>query len=266
MNNAVFSKLEPSDINFTVYSAIKYNAKIRNNRIFNRRRSTLLLIIKGEYLYSYNKDSFVTTDNSLVVIPKGATYSYKILSKETECMQIELDIFYQHTSLPIENHPYMVNLTFSAPLANLFEKIIDLYTYKPIGYAFSATAVLFKVFAALVQNELKSTANLQSKITPAVLYISQHYCEKIKTSTLAKLCLISESQLRRLFNSEYGVSPLQYKINLQIETACNLLESGNCQISQIAEMLGFDSVYEFSATFKRKMGKSPRKYVSDLPI
>lgn len=266
MNNAYFSKLEPSDINFTVYSAIKYNAKIRNNRIYNRRKSSLLLIIKGEYLYSYGNGSFVATDNSLVVIPKGSTYSYKILSTKTECMQIELDMFYQQSLLTTENHPFVVDLTFGTPLANLFEKIIDLYTYKPIGYTFSATSVLFKIFAALVQNELKSTSNLQSKITPAVLFISQHYCEKIKTSTLAKLCLISESQLRRLFNSEYGVSPLQYKISLQIETACNLLESGNCQISQIAEMLGFDSIYEFSATFKRKMGKSPRKYVSDLPI
>lgn len=266
MNNAVFSKLEPSEINFTFYSAIKYNAKIRNNRIFNRKKSSLLLIINGEYLYSYKNGNFVAADNTLVVIPKGSSYSYKILSKETECMQIELDIHYQKAPLAMVEHPFPVDLTFSVPLANFFERVIDLYTYKPIGYTFLATSVLFRLFAALVQNEAKSTANFQSKIAPAVMYISQHYCEKIKISQLAKLCLISESQLRRLFHSEYGMSPLQYKINLQVEAACNLLESGNCQISQIAEMLGFDSVYEFSATFKRKMGKSPRKYVSDLPI
>ena len=266
MNDVVFSKYKSSDMTFLLYSAIKYSAKIRNNQILNRKKSSLLLILKGKYLYSYNKESFIATDNSLVVIPRGSTYSYKILSKQTECMQIELDIFYRQAPLEIAEHPFPVNLQFDISLSRIFEKIIDLYTYKPIGYTFSATSCLFKLFGVLVQNETKNAAEMQSKITPAVLYISQHYCEKIKISKLAKLCLISESQLRRLFNSEYGVSPLQYKISLQIEAACNLLESGNCQISQIADMLGFDSVYEFSATFKRKMGKSPRKYLSDLPI
>lgn len=265
MDTNIFSKYNSSEINFSLYSAIKYNAKIRKNRILNRKKSSLLFILKGKYLYSYNNESFAATDNSLVIIPKGSSYSYKIISKQAECMQIEFDILQNQIPIAIAEHPFSVTLHFDISQNRIFEKIIDLYTYKPTGYTFSAASCLFKLFAALIQNEAQSASKNQSKISPAVMYLNKHYCEKIEISKLAKLCLMSESQLRRLFHSEFGISPLQYKINLQIEAACNLLESGNCQISQIADMLGFNSVYEFSATFKRKMGKSPRSYSSCFP-
>ena len=98
---------------------------------------------------------------------------------------------------------------------------------------------------------------------PAVEYIRNNYTEKIKVSELARLCFLSEAQFRRRFKSELGISPVQYKEKLLINAAKNMLLADNTSIGDIADRLGFPSLYTFSRTFKLKTGVSPTAYIKE---
>ncbi len=264
MSASIFTGLVSSEINFLFYSAMKYKPRLRYKDITKRRKTTFLFIIKGKYQYTFEGGNFIAEDNSLVVAPRDASYTFKILSEDAEAMQIELDILQNNTPISLQKNPFAIKFEQSVSLINIFEKIINLSVFKPSGYTFSINSQLFKLISLIIKQEEATHPIQKSKIFFALSYIDNNFTKSIKCSYLAKLCLISESQLRRLFQKEVGMSPIEYKRNLQIDYAYTLLESGNYRISEIAEFVGFNNIYEFSAAFKKKTGKAPREYIKSV--
>ncbi len=74
----------------------------------------------------------------------------------------------------------------------------------------------------------------------------------------------SKSHIKTQFKKKMGVSILQYFIGLKIEKSKKLLSQQKFTISEIADMLGFSSVYYFSRQFKLYTNMSPTKYVTSI--
>jgi AraC-like DNA-binding protein len=77
---------------------------------------------------------------------------------------------------------------------------------------------------------------------------------------LSKLMGYSESHFRSLFRKRMGYGAGQYLRKIYILQAAALVHQSDFNISEIAERCGFHSVYSFSRSFKKLMGKSPNKY------
>lgn len=69
---------------------------------------------------------------------------------------------------------------------------------------------------------------------------------------------------RKLFCEIYGTSPIKYVNNLRIKKAKEALGSDYSSISDIALMLGFNNIYEFSRAFKAHTGSSPTEYAKKI--
>ena len=70
--------------------------------------------------------------------------------------------------------------------------------------------------------------------------------------SVAKLALklgISDRHLRRIFEAQFGISPLQYLQTRRLLTAKQLLADTQLPITQVALMSGFASVRRFNAAF-----------------
>ena len=100
----------------------------------------------------------------------------------------------------------------------------------------------------------------QQKITPALEYISQHYHENITNDCLAEISGISTVYFRKLFSSVMGTSPIVYARRLRIEKAKEMLRSDYGTLSDVAQSLGYASLYDFSRDFKKHTGTSPSRY------
>ena len=74
---------------------------------------------------------------------------------------------------------------------------------------------------------------------------------------LAEMCNLSYSHFKRLFITQFGISPKKYIINMRMEYALILLQNHQMTISQIAEMCGYENVYYFSNAFKNYFGYPP---------
>ncbi len=69
--------------------------------------------------------------------------------------------------------------------------------------------------------------------------------------------------LRKLFQREMGVTPLQYLNDLRLHTAAEALlsaEGTSGSVTEIARMCGFREPLYFSRMFKKKFGLSPTHY------
>ena len=122
-------------------------------------------------------------------------------------------------------------------------------------------AKIISLFYNIIHN-INSYKNVNTILTPAIKYINDNFSNSTLTNTvLAEKCKISEVYFRKLFISQYKISPKQFILKLRLSKAKQLLGEGAYKISAVAQMCGFSSVCHFSREFKLKEGISPGEYM-----
>ena len=101
---------------------------------------------------------------------------------------------------------------------------------------------------------------LTNMITRVQDFVSYHYMEDIKVKDLAQSCHISETHFRRVFTSYMKMSPLEYINTVRINTACELLETTDAPVADIAHKCGFTTNSTFNRNFKHLMGVTPLEW------
>lgn len=71
---------------------------------------------------------------------------------------------------------------------------------------------------------------------------------------------ISHAHLLRLFKREYGVTLIGYVTEKRISHACELLETTDLSVADVAFSCGFSDEMHFMKTFKKKIGVTALKY------
>ena len=74
---------------------------------------------------------------------------------------------------------------------------------------------------------------------------------------------LTERTLARLIKKETGMTFGRWRTQFHIITALKAL-SDKQSVQQVSELLGYESVSAFITMFKKVMGKSPMKYMSNL--
>ena len=244
---------------FEVHTYLEYTPQIFRRQINNREHSSFLYIRQGTYHYRFLNDNFTAHCGELVYLPRGGNYRYEVLDKNARCLQIELDIADENGKyITFSDTPQIAGLHTDEEMERVFENI------KTVSDdAVSSVAAICSVYT-LILSVLKKKSGFQkksnSKIQSVIEYINRHYAENISMKTLANLCFLSESQMRRIFNSEYKCSPLAYKNRLIADSAKKMLCTSNYAVSDIADALGFSSLYAFSRFFKKEFGVSPSEF------
>lgn len=90
--------------------------------------------------------------------------------------------------------------------------------------------------------------------------INENLRRQLVIRDLASIVNLSPGRLAHLFKSEVGVSPQRYAINVRLEKAKELLESGVLSVKEIASEIGFPNVSSFCRSFKARYGTTPKKY------
>lgn len=92
-------------------------------------------------------------------------------------------------------------------------------------------------------------------------YLDAHFAESITSTQLAERFGYTPTYLSALFKNEYGLSPIDYVIDLRIQVAKRrLLEQPDCSQQELAQQLGFSDPSYFSRVFKKMTGLAPSHY------
>lgn len=155
--------------------------------------------------------------------------------------------------------PFRVSHT--ATLRNAIEKIHAEKTLADIGSDEKCALIMSNAIIDLYR-DFKKNAHLspRDKIKRLRAEVMSNYKNSWTLTEMAALCGYSESRFSSLYKTIYSVSPITDLINKRIEQAKLLMLYGNMSISEIAESVGFCSLYYFSKCFKKKEGLSPSAY------
>ena len=121
-------------------------------------------------------------------------------------------------------------------------------------------------------NKINHTDNLSINISSnkivdsvkAILYEKLDSANSINLNDISYKLGFSKSYIKSQFKKQTGYSTIQYYIDLKIDKAKKLLSQQKYTVSEIADALGFSSVYYFSRQFKLHTDMSPTEYVNSI--
>lgn len=243
------------------YNAMKYRPRILHLDVSGRKNSTFFYIRAGHYRYRFRDAQFDACAGDIVYIPRGASYTCDIDKGECFCVQFEFDVFtYPDAEIVVfSDVPTPVVRNASRETAAHFESIVssvlsedsELYTVGNI----------FVFLSEIAENHREVAHTTRSdRVIDAVEYLKRHFTEDISVGKLAELCFLSETHFRRLFFASTGMSAIKYKNRLLTDAAKKMLSSTDRSVVEIADALGYSSVYAFSQAFKKETGVSPSAY------
>ena len=112
----------------------------------------------------------------------------------------------------------------------------------------------------LIQDKSPLEDKKADLLKECLLYMEEHYQEKLYIRDLASLCHLNEQYFTRFFGNHVGVPPLEYLNRYRVKKATDLMLHSEEKIVDIAKNTGFHNQGNFIKTFKTIMGESPNQY------
>ena len=102
--------------------------------------------------------------------------------------------------------------------------------------------------------------NETDKLKLMMVYIHEHYAEKIAISKLASIGFLSERECYRVFQNCLHMTPLEYLTGYRLQRACQMLAESRDNITDIGHGCGLGNSSYFGKTFREHMGCTPLEY------
>lgn len=219
----------------------------------------LCFILNGSIRYETKKEAITAKEGDIVIINKYSRYkaifdnspATKDILVNFQCISPD----FKQDYFLCENEITVLKNRFDAE--SNFQNILSYFNAS--GRECMVKSEMFSIFDKLTapQDNFGPFKHIkQELLSDDVL--------KLNESELAGKCFISVSAFQRNFKKVYGKTFSEYKNELKIIKAKELLTKECYSVGEISEMLGFcDSAY-FSKYFKKSTGVSPKKYVKQF--
>ena len=265
-----------------MYSSVEINNAFQIKKIYTafRQRYDSNYYFDGEY---HNFWEFVAVMDGEIGVTAGSDV---LVLKKGQAILHEPMEFHRLWSEG-STCPEIVIFSFAADnMPDYFSKIFELKEVESSAKILGEMQEAFEVIGGNVKN-IKDEKNLQGQLVVKKLEmflletVSQKlkFRQELKTKTaknynaivtvlennidknlsvpdIAKLCNISEINLKKTFSRYAGMGVIAYFNHLKIMTATRMIKSG-MTVKETASALGFTNQNYFSTVFKRITGKAP---------
>jgi len=190
----------------------------------------------------------------LVFIPKNTVYTGIYLKENTEIKLIQFDLISgtlpEYLSLPVK-----IELPKAGEMIEAFFRPAENRTS---NHPFYYLSCFYHLLWQIDEINFKIPAKYK-KLQTSLSEITEYWYQNEPVSYYANLCDMSEVNFRRLFKEYTGHSPIDYRNDLRLSHAKNKLQSGEYNVSEVAEQCGFSNLSFFTRLYKKKYGYTPKK-------
>lgn len=241
--------------------------KLPTFRPKGRKDYQLLYIASGKgYFYINGKEEIVTAGHMVLYQPKEMQKYVYYGVDQTEVYWIHFtgnDVkgILAEYGFSLTDHIFY---TGNFPdYHRLFRRIIqELQLCKP--HYTDYLAMLLREILILAGRQLTETKKpgirTQEEIELATRYFNEHFNRNISIEEYALSRHMSTCWFIRSFRQYSGITPMQYILGIRITNAQHLLATTNYNVTEIAEIVGYDNPLYFSRLFKKQTGLSPSEY------
>ena len=123
--------------------------------------------------------------------------------------------------------------------------------------------LVVEIIRKLRTTELPAKVSVTMDIFPAIDYVKKNYAAVIRVPDLARICGMSESYFRKVFEKYMNMKPMDYVNFVRIQRGCALLRETDLTVAVVSDRIGYESVSTFIRNFKRIIGCTPHKWKND---
>lgn len=221
---------------------------------------SFLLIIEGQGKMICRKKQTAFGAGALPVVPSNAKVSFQVTEEPFHAYRFLIqdsgalrDLFSQDISEPTVLHPRNPEL-----LKQCFER-----TFQLLKQQNERTPLAVSAEAFIFLSELKrqcAAGEIPESFEQVCSEISHFPTRHYTLEKLAAACRMSVRTFQRRFARERHCSPQTFIMVCRLTVARRILRSSTLPIQDIAQRCRFNSTAQFSKSFKKYIGLSPREY------
>ena len=219
----------------------------------------LEMVLDGEMEFRTEEQIRIAGPGTLYVIPPGATVKFRCHNRN-ELRKLAVIMCGENLKgIMIALNMSVCRLLHLAEpqvMENKIRELKDAVTADPFENSARSYRFLMEL-AALTQHE--EPHNL-TPFQRAVSIMESNFQEDLQIPAIASRAGVSGSTLRRMFQAELHVSPLEYLNSVRMKFAVEKLRHTNLRIKEIALMSGFPAPARFCTVFMEKYHMSPKEF------
>lgn len=241
------------------------------NYHIHKDATEIVYIADGKAEYTIDMAKHVLKKGQILVIEKGIVHS--ITSDKDEpvdawtCVinNYKLKDFEDDTQLLFSNNYQIISAGASENFIKYAMKEIYFLCLQKTPHSNSicnlmAAALGAVVFELLPRKEEFEKHTKSSFARDILIYIGEHYREAITLKQLSEVFHISPGHISHTFAKEYGVSPINYAIDLKMCEAKWLLINTEQPLAFISQKVGYDNPTHFTNMFVKRLNCLPLAY------
>lgn len=268
----VYNRILPT-INIPEIVAYYYTIKSPNYRFKGEKHNLyeLTFVDNGSLDTTIDGEKYTLNANDLIIYGKNqfhtqevnndSSCSYLTIMFDMECDDASLicnRVFHCRKELYKAIRNFSKNIRSTMPysknliLNNFHEIIIRLFQYDYLDIS-------------NVKLPTESNQQFQNDLLDGIVdYIDKMICHPISVEELCTKFSVSRSSLQTLFKNNLSTSPKKYINDLKLSKSKQLIKENKYTISEIAFMLGFNSIHYFSRAFTQHYEISPSEYAQAI--
>ncbi|MGI6544804.1 MAG: helix-turn-helix domain-containing protein [Limnochordia bacterium] len=230
-----------------------------------RKANGLVLVTSGRIDYVFGGVNVTGEKGDVLFFPKGIPYSgtkYGDVPNSFFVMDFQTLHDDDCVNFPL---PLSFRAVKYSRIEDAFRRVLSKWSSQDIASRLKCQAEAYTLLSIVIEDYSKAGADrtsleLFSKISE---YLGRNYTDpQLTVKKICKEFYISESQLRRIFHTSVGQSPLAYIHSMRLNLAKSMLscENGDIPVEAVAYSCGFNSLSYFSRFFKMRTGCSPGEY------
>ena len=148
-------------------------------------------------------------------------------------------------------------------ITNTYHEILDIIADEKKGFQQIAAGLTMSLIGRIYYKDLNHASDdsyIMRIINQAKVIMKEDMSGDMDLESIAKALNVSYSLFRREFKNKCGISPGQYRQELKLAKAKELLYSTNMSIAEISSKLNFECIGQFSTFFKKKVGVPPLEF------
>ena len=260
-----------------IHSMIRATHTINRRIIFDYE---LLYVEDGEFRLRYNETDYRCTAGQFVLLRPGVAHSFHVGERNLMQPHIHFDVIHQSDSVhvPISfkdlpdmterekryirkdafapyPHEPLVHFADKQQALALFYEIVDPSDVSPLVRKAKLTLLLDMLISGNFPGVFEQETAPYCMEQQVKDYIDAGQGLSSNLDDLANQFNYSKYYLERRFQERYGIGVIAYRNDKRMQLAKTMLQTKT--VSEVADALGFSSIYVFSRAFKNHFGFSP---------
>ncbi len=238
-----------------------------NGALFRRDKPRLatgilwLQSARGIYT-SHDGRKLEVTPKNLVCLPVDSVYTVLNLDcapTPIHAYLVEFNIKVGESIVSFADMPFMINSVNKFIAAELTRAAVKAYE-APVQSPVAIRAAVYRLLEFLGRETLVAYKRKFESISRGIELMEDDRQCRLTIEEIAAESGVSSGCFRRLFREYSGKSPLDYRMDLRLSLAKNMLAESDQTVESIADALGFDSGAYFCRLFKKKTDLTPSEF------